>query len=166
MNPVIKTLAQALDLQTAEVKRIAIQVDFAFRKHESKSFKSQGAASGGKWSKLSPAYAKWKKRAFPGRKILSLTGGLRKSLTSKGPQHVAFGTTKPRASITVGTKNRLAAYHGPGRFHNSKLPVRDALQHRPSDEQRYLDIAIDYFKEVKIPRIERLLARFKVAQAL
>ena len=37
-------------------------------------------ADGRKWRALSPGYARWKQRHYPGRKILELTGRLRRSL--------------------------------------------------------------------------------------
>ena len=164
VNPKVKTLAEAFELQPAEMKRITIQVDYAFRAQEKKVFASSGSAGGSKFAPLSARYAKWKKRNYPGRKILSLTGGLRKSLSTKTSGHVARSTTTPRATITVGTRNILAAYHGPGQLHNPRMPERDALQHRPQDEQKYIDIAAEYFLKVKLPRVARTLAAWKAVR--
>ena len=36
-----------------------------FRKHEARQFSTEGKATGGKWTALSPAYATWKKKNFP-----------------------------------------------------------------------------------------------------
>jgi len=56
-----------------------------FLKHEKRSFDTQGESTGKKWAALSPAYLAWKKRHFPGRPILVLTGALRLALTERGP---------------------------------------------------------------------------------
>ena len=193
MNREIKELHNIADLHQHEVNKIIKQLDYRFRKHEAELFRSEGSAGGAKWAALSPAYAAWKSgaRSFQrsinksrkaagkksqgaiGSKILTLRGTLKKSLTqtkNANPQHIAFGGVQPRPFFTFGTRNRLAAYHGRGRFHNMRLPVRDALQHRSDDVQKYYDIIKDYWLEVKWPnairRMQRTGARIKVAQAL
>lgn len=55
-----------------------------FRAYEKEAFMSKGASSGTKWEPLSSAYDKWKKRHYPGRPLLWLTGTLFKSLTGRG----------------------------------------------------------------------------------
>ena len=43
-----------------------------------------GRFAGGRWAPLSPAYAAWKRRHFPGRTILVRTGRLRESVNWNG----------------------------------------------------------------------------------
>ena len=45
-------------------------------------FDIEGAFFGSGWEALSPAYAAWKSVAFPGKRILSMMGPLRKAATS------------------------------------------------------------------------------------
>ena len=60
-------------------------------------FASQGR---GGWAQLSPAYARWKERNFPGKGILDLTGayisaatqiGAPHNLVEVGPDHLTYG---------------------------------------------------------------------------
>lgn len=68
-----------------------------------------GKFSGAPWTKLTPLYAQWKYKVYPGMPILSATGRLRDSLAWSGtgigaegifeatPGYVQFGTTVPYA---------------------------------------------------------------------
>ena len=55
-----------------------------FRKHEHDHFRTQGKQTGARWPGLSPKYAAWKQKNFPGRPILVATGALRGSLVKGG----------------------------------------------------------------------------------
>lgn len=154
-------IARQFKWEQHEIKKLAAQIDYRFRKHETEVFQQGGTPGGSRFVPLSAKYAKWKKRHFPGKKILSLTGKLKKSLANKGPQHVAFGIVQPRPSVTIGTRNRLAAFHGPGRLHNKNLPVRDAMLHKPRNEAKYFDIVAEFLTE-RTKRIMRAsLAQWK-----
>jgi phage gpG-like protein len=87
-----------------------------FAAAEKRQFNSEGGYGGSTWPDLSPAYAAWKSRAFPGKPILERTGELKRSLTSRpfgievllpgsmvvgsglpyGPMHQAGGGNLPR----------------------------------------------------------------------
>lgn len=50
---------------------------------EQRLFDSEGGTGGhGAWAPLSPAYARWKAKAFPGRKILVAENRMKQSLTT------------------------------------------------------------------------------------
>lgn len=164
VNPRLKTLADAFELKGPELKTISVWIDTAFRKHEKRLFATSGSHGGSKFAPLSDKYAKWKKRHFPGRQILSLTGGLRKSLSTKKHGHIARSYTQPRPTIVVGTTNELAAYHGPGRWRNPRLPLRDPMQHTRKQEQTYFDLAREYMADVKLPRVARIMAAWKAVR--
>lgn len=70
-----------------------------FRRHEVRQFDTEGVQTGPKWAKLSPAYAEWKQRHYPGRPILVLVGTLRQALTKKGP---GWFEVKTARSLEVG----------------------------------------------------------------
>lgn len=55
----------------------------SFQGIERRAFHSQGATSAGGWAALSPAYAAWKARAYPGKTILRRTDALYRSLTER-----------------------------------------------------------------------------------
>jgi len=133
-------------------------VDKMFARNMRRLFSTQGGSGGPEWQALSPRYKAWKDRAFPGRKILSLRGKLRRSLASRSStDHVARWTLKPRARLIVGTSVRYAAYHAPGGLHNPKLPVRDPLQHTAPQSREYKDAVRRQLKR-KLARLGRVLA--------
>jgi len=162
VNPrIMKTLQQAAEMKPPEMKVILQQVDHRFREDEKTQFASQGTSGGQKWQALSPRYKAWKKRKFPGRKIMSLTGKTRKSLTTKGGGHIAQYDLRPRPSVTVGTSVKTAAYHirsSNNPLYNPRMPHRDTLQMTRRQERNYFKIIADYFREVKWPRVEKTLA--------
>ncbi len=70
-------------------------------------FSQQGAHTGAKWAPLSPAYAAWKSKRYPGKPIMELTGDLKKSLTNR-----SFGVERiTNLGMTVGTDIPYAIYH-------------------------------------------------------
>lgn len=54
-----------------------------FARAERRQFATEGAYASGGWAPLSPKYAAWKERHYPGRPILELTGALKDSLTRR-----------------------------------------------------------------------------------
>ena len=162
VNPqLLKTLGQAASMQPAEMKVILSQVDFRFREDEKQQFSSEGSSGGAKWQALSPRYAAWKKRKYPGRKIMSLTGKTRKSLTTKGSGHVAKYILKPYPVVEVGTSVKTAAYHidhPKNDLYNPRMPNRDTLQITAQQDRKYTQIITEYMTEVKLPRVMKILA--------
>jgi len=158
MNPALRTraLEEMAQLDTADMARLRDRMDSRFKLHERSLFATEGAAGGSRWPELSSGYAKSKARKFPGRKILQRTGRLRRSLTEDGAEHVATYALRPWASVTLGTKDTIAAYHT-GRLRNPRTPERDPLQHTPTQMQVYLDVAAEYFTKIKLPRALRVL---------
>jgi len=75
-----------------------------------RQFEEQGSVETGKWSPLSPPYARWKARVRPGRPILVFDGDLRREMTvpGKGVYDVW------RSGMTVGTDIDYAKYHQNG----------------------------------------------------
>ena len=70
-----------------------------FLSAEKAQFASSGATGSGGWSPLSPRYAAWKARRFPGQPILVRTGRLRDTLTKRpfgveriDPKQMAIGS--------------------------------------------------------------------------
>lgn len=77
-----------------------------FYRQTLENFVLEGAGTGGRWAPLSPAYAVWKARHFPGTGILVRSGALKASLTSAqapgavfraGPTSLEIGTSVPYA---------------------------------------------------------------------
>jgi phage gpG-like protein len=87
------------------------------------NFEAEGGNVGG-WDALSPAYAAWKEKFFPGRKILELTGRLKGSLTwDGGPGPNAVYEDSPTA-MAWGTR---VPY---GRAHQYGVPDRNLPERR------------------------------------
>jgi phage gpG-like protein len=92
-----------------------------FTTNNVKQFASEGAHASGGWAPLSPAYAAWKARHYPGRKILARTGRLRRSLTRR-----PFGVERIEAqSMVIGSD----VYYG--RFHQTGVPENNLPRRRP-----------------------------------
>lgn len=98
----------------------------AFVRYQREEFKTQGAHGGHAWAALSPKYLAWKRKHFPGRRILELTGGLRKTLTSQLQVFVS-----PRR-LVMWSASKVATYHQGGA---GNLPARKIIA-VPQPEKR------------------------------
>lgn len=99
-----------------------------FAKVEARQFDSEGGYGSGGWPALSPAYAAWKARHYPGKPILERTGALRASLTERpfGIEVIEHG------SMTLGSGIDYGKYHQAGGDH---LPQRRPVE-LPEGERR------------------------------
>ena len=79
-----------------------------FYRVEKEQFDSQGGYSGG-WVALSPRYAIWKAKHYPGQPILVRKGDLRGSLIKKGSKGSLYKLTPTR--LEKGTNVPYAIYH-------------------------------------------------------
>lgn len=99
-----------------------------FASIETRQFDSEGAYGSGGWPALSPKYAAWKSRHFPGAPILVRSGALRDSLTSR-----PFGIEVIRPeSMTIGSGIEYGRYHQGGAGNN---PQRRPVE-LPENERR------------------------------
>ncbi|MEG1971279.1 MAG: phage virion morphogenesis protein [Burkholderiaceae bacterium] len=108
-----------------------------FARVETRQFKTQGAYGSGGWQELSPRYAAWKARHYPGKPILQRTGALVKSLTRR-PFGVEVITP---ASMTVGSGLDYGRRHQAG---GGSLPRRRPVE-LPEGERRYWVTLIQRF---------------------
>ena len=150
-NPRIKSLEDLAKLDRRDMETMTKAIDSQFRSDERRLFATEGASGGKRWPKLSPAYARRKKKKYPGRKILVRKGPLRKSLTTKNAEHIAEWSLQPRATITVGTKNPL------GRFHVKR---RDPIQ-QTTRQARMMRGLIWRHLNMKRARVERVLKAWR-----
>jgi phage gpG-like protein len=117
------------------------QIADNFRELEDLTFRQQVRAR--PWVPLSPAYAAWKQKHHPGKPILVLTGDLRKSLVSKGSEHIEkIG----RRNMEIGTSNKTAVWHQFG-VRKNRLPIRHPIKPLPKDWKEWRDIMFSYIKE-------------------
>jgi phage gpG-like protein len=75
-----------------------------------RNFDTEGGHASGGWAPLSPKYAAWKARHYPGKPILELTGDLRDDLTER-PMGVEV--IEPQ-TIRLGSTLRYGGYHQAG----------------------------------------------------
>ena len=103
-------------------------------------FSAEGAfEERSRWQKLSPAYARWKARHFPGRKILERTGRMKTSLTTRGgPDNVLEIT--PR-SLSIGTRVSYAMHHQKG---TPRMPMRKIIELTNAQKRRWVRIMHTY----------------------
>lgn len=94
------------------------------------AFESKGGSIGKKWAPLSPAYALWKGRHFPGRPLLVRTGRMKRSLTDSTSRDMIF-SRKGGRQLIIGTRVFYAKYHQYGYRKDSPkrvLPARPFIK--------------------------------------
>lgn len=104
-----------------------------FARMERKQFATEGAHASGGWAPLSPRYAAWKARHYPGRPILVLTGDLKESLTRR-PFDIEIIT--PKLAI-FGSAVVYGGYHQRGEGHN---PRRRPVELRESERREWVKV--------------------------
>ena len=104
-----------------------------FAKAETRQFRSEGAYGSGGWSPLSPRYAAWKARHYPGKRILERGGDLKRSLTER-----PFGIEVIEPGFMV-----IGSSIGYGRFHQAggpNLPRRRPVELPESERREWLKV--------------------------
>lgn len=143
---------KAHDLRGAWVD---IQADFI--QGQKAQFSSQGRAGSGGWAALSPRYAAWKSRRYPGRKILERTGKLKKSLTDKNAEGHVFVSSRTAMSIGTAVRSRSGfpypvAHQKGGRHLPKRPPIELTARQKktwPKIIQKFIwDAAQPYFRRV------------------
>jgi phage gpG-like protein len=104
-------------------------------------FRSQGAYAGAAWVPLSPAYAAWKKRHYPGKTILRREDTLYESLVSK--THASHVWRTGPSFAEYGTRVSYARFHHFGTKRG--LPVRKVIPSLTRAEgERIVDAILAY----------------------
>lgn len=103
-----------------------------FQLAQRKQFRSEGTYGSGGWAPLSPRYAAWKARRYPGAPILVRTGDLRASLTER-----PFGVEviEPRTAI-FGSDIGYGLFHQRG----EGVPRRRPVELPESLRQRWVKV--------------------------
>ena len=101
-----------------------------FYELEQAQFDSEGSRGlTGAWQSLSPQYASWKEKKYPGRPIMVLTGNLKESLTKANHTNAIY-RAKPQ-SMEIGTNDKKAQWHFLG---SGRLP-------KPPNARRVIDLS-------------------------
>jgi hypothetical protein len=107
-------------------------------------FASQGAWGGQTWAPLSPAYAVWKQRHYPGRTILIREGALRQAASQPRREQT------PR-TLTLWIDDPKAPRHQEG---DGRLPARPLIPDRlPAAAIRDVDRAAEEYVSTLVRRI-------------
>ena len=102
-----------------------------FRAIEARQFKSQGRYGSGGWAPLSPRYAAWKAKHYPGKGILVRTGALERSLTQR-PFCVEVIEAQ---NMAVGSNVSYGKYHQNGEGRN---PQRRPVELPEAERRRWV----------------------------
>jgi len=106
---------EGLEAQIKDFTPVWPKVAEVVRAALARGFEQEGNVYG-RWAPLTARYASWKRRHYPGKKILELTGRLKGSLTRRGHAD-AFQTETPQA-LFISSDVPYAPYHqhGTGRM--------------------------------------------------
>jgi len=119
-----------------------------FYKIEKETFSAEGGPSG-KWKSLSPQYAAIKAKKYGNVPILTATGQMMKSLTSRGAANSVMQQTA--TEMTIGTSDPKAGYHQRG---NRRLPQRKVID--------FDDARTERLNKVAERKIKQLIANAKL----
>lgn len=98
-------------------------------------FRTEGARNGSPWQALSPAYARWKTRRYPGQPILRASDEMFRSLVGQTGESVI--RIEPRR-LEYGTRRRYGRYHQRGEGYN---PLRQFLDVTEEDRRQIKKLA-------------------------
>jgi phage gpG-like protein len=135
----VSTILSNIYSRVKDLRPAFKQIADNFRETERITFEKQGRP--GEWRALSPKYAAWKAKNYPGKPIMVLTGDLKKSLTSRGGNHYEkIG----RQELEIGTKDKLGIFHQKGA---GRLPVRKLISPTPRDISEWVQITRSFIIE-------------------
>ncbi|UOF76904.1 virion morphogenesis protein [Bacteriophage sp.] len=86
-------------------------------------FKGEGIGRSGRWANLSPAYARWKAKHYPGKPILQRTSRLYRSLTQRNNADNVVDARPDE--LVFGSKVPYGVYHQRGGGRLKRRPVFD-----------------------------------------
>lgn len=112
----LRSQAEALRVSEADLRGpVLVELGNVHRRQQMKIFTSEGAAgAGGRFARLNERYEKRKKRLFPRRKILHLSGETRERFTKPtNPYYVQeyVSAGQARGVFRFGARSNVAAAH-------------------------------------------------------
>jgi phage gpG-like protein len=111
----------------------------AFGDAETRQFDSEGAYGSGGWAPLSPSYAAWKDRHYPGKPILERSGALRHALTQRpfGIEHIQNHFAEFGIAANASTGPYYGQFHQEG---TDKMPARPVVAFPESLKREFVKI--------------------------
>lgn len=118
--------------QLTDLRQIWPAVIIELRAIVREQYAGQGVGPSGRWQPLSPAYAKWKAKHFPGLPILQRTGLTLLSLTGNTSDTVIQQT---ETTLVFGTRRRGQVFHQRG---SGRLPRRKVFDLNEAQKTRIM----------------------------
>lgn len=97
-------------------------------------FNAQGNGASGQWAELSPAYARWKEKNFPGKPILQRSGETFRALTGRTENSILETRSD---SITFGVRLPYPIFHQRG---GKRLPRRPIFDFNETQKRRLIKV--------------------------
>lgn len=119
-----------------------------FLRIEGEQFETEGHRAQRPWTPLSPTYAAWKEKNFPGRPILQLTGALWSQMTVGTGLNVSIHPLELRMQPTA----YYALFHQQG---TATMPARKVVDLTEEDKMGWMKILHNYVYDTA--KRERLL---------
>lgn len=113
---------------------------------ERRQFRSEGRAFSGGWSPLSPKYAAWKARHYPGKPILERTGELLRSLTER-PLDVEVILPD---RMVIGSAVTYGRYHQNG---TPRMPQRRPVELSEAERREWVKVIQRFIVTGKAPTV-------------
>lgn len=150
----LRTRVEALSLSDADKRGpLMIEMDREQVRQITRAYTSEGATTGSVWARLSPGYARWKAKAYPGRKILVRTRDTRARFEQPtNPAHIREFI--PPWSYIFGAASSVQAAHeygigSPGQ----RLPIRRLLKKTEADLVAFQKTLVTFY----IKRVRQVL---------
>ncbi|HEY1086486.1 MAG TPA: hypothetical protein VGE37_02285, partial [Archangium sp.] len=150
-EPTLTRLVTALERAGAEVadvgKHILPKVMKVLEDSAGAQFDAEGAGpQAGSWAALSPKYASWKERFFPGRKLLVRTGVLADALAASDTEAVSQARRDISGNtLTYGTQGvEYASFHQTG---TGRMPARPPFDFGAETEEGLKQAAAEGVRE-------------------
>lgn len=141
-----RTLARAVEAVN-DLRPVWEVLANRFAAMETRQFATEGAyGSGDRWAALSPRYAAWKARHYPGKTILRRTDDLHRSLTKRPlgveviePQFMVLGSAVP-----------YGRYHQHG---GGNLPRRRPVEFPEAERREWVKVLQRYIITGEVPSV-------------
>jgi phage gpG-like protein len=117
-----------------------------FASLEGRQFATEGRYGSGGWAPLSPRYAAWKARHYPGKTILRRTDDLYRSLTERP---LGVEVIEPRFAI-FGTAVEYGQYHQHGTAH---MPRRRPVEFPESERREWVKVLQRFLVTGEVPSV-------------
>ncbi|MEM3036259.1 MAG: hypothetical protein QXS18_05610 [Thermoplasmata archaeon] len=97
-----------------------------------------------KWKELSPKYKEWKEKNYPGKKILELTGGLKRALTDMSNAIITAKVLTIKAGARIVNGWNLARLH---KYGTRRMPARDPFAFSVKQKERWIMMLRNWLRE-------------------